>query len=397
MLELLERPDAQVIALGGGAVGSEPVREALARPHRGAPGGGARGGVAAGLRITAGRWRATPSALRSCTVTVRRSTNRWPTRWCRPASARASGARCTPCARSRTPLPARGWCGPRRLRASIRSSSAEGLIASGFFFPREGRRFVVTDENVARAAPLGVPTSRSWCPAGETHKTLGGAEQVLRALARAGAERRRPRGGGGRGRGGRRGRPMCRPVPARHAPRTGAHQPGGPGRLRLRGQDRRGPARGQELRGCLPPAVRRALRSRPAEHAAARRAGRRLRGGGQDGPDRRRAAVGARAQGRGRGHRDDHGLRAHQARRGGGRRARRGPPSGAEPRPHGGHAIEAATSYGRYRHGEAVAVGLLVALRLSSRDALRDEVAGCWRRAGCRCRSPAPRSTRCSS
>jgi shikimate kinase / 3-dehydroquinate synthase len=39
------------------------------------------------------------------------------------------------------------------------------------------------------------------------------------------------------------------------------------------------------------------------------------------------------------------------------------------------HAIEAATGYIRYRHGEAVAVGLLVALRLSGRDALRSEVA----------------------
>ena len=40
-----------------------------------------------------------------------------------------------------------------------------------------------------------------------------------------------------------------------------------------------------------------------------------------------------------------------------------------------GHAIEAATGYARYRHGEAVAIGLLVALRLSSREALRAEVA----------------------
>jgi len=39
-----------------------------------------------------------------------------------------------------------------------------------------------------------------------------------------------------------------------------------------------------------------------------------------------------------------------------------------------GHAIEAATEYRRYRHGEAVGLGLLCALRLSERDALRAEV-----------------------
>jgi shikimate kinase/3-dehydroquinate synthase len=41
-----------------------------------------------------------------------------------------------------------------------------------------------------------------------------------------------------------------------------------------------------------------------------------------------------------------------------------------------GHALEAATGYERYRHGEAVGIGLLCALRLSGRDALREEVAG---------------------
>jgi shikimate kinase/3-dehydroquinate synthase len=47
-----------------------------------------------------------------------------------------------------------------------------------------------------------------------------------------------------------------------------------------------------------------------------------------------------------------------------------------------GHAIETVTGYSRYRHGEAVALGLLAALRLSGLPELRSEVAGLLERAG---------------
>jgi shikimate kinase/3-dehydroquinate synthase len=52
-----------------------------------------------------------------------------------------------------------------------------------------------------------------------------------------------------------------------------------------------------------------------------------------------------------------------------------------------GHAIETATGYARYRHGEAVGLGLLAALELSGQRALRDQVAELLARHGLPTRS----------
>ena len=213
------------------------------------------------------------------------------------------------------------------------------------------------------------------------------AERVLRELASAGA--RRDDGvlafGGGvvgdlAG--------FCAATYQRGVPvDPGADDPRRAGRFRVRRQDRGGPARGQELRRRLPHAARGPGRAGGPGDAPSRGARGRIRRGGEDRAHRRRRALGASALARGRRARQTLGALVFdcaltkidvvaQDERDAGRRQVLNLGHTV------GHAIEAASGYARYRHGEAVALGLVAALRISGADELRDEVEGLLARAG---------------
>ena len=303
----------------------------------------------------------------------------WRTPTCRRARGTPPAGRCPPwwrCAR-RAPrgwTPS-GWCGLAPGRPSTRCSWGRGLIAAGFVWPRDGRRFVVTDENVARHHRLEAEHTVAVA-AGEAAKTLDTAELVLRRLAQAGAERGDlvvAVGGGVVGdlaglcaalyqRGMRHVQvptSLVAQVDSAYGGKTGVDLP-----------------EGKNYAGVFhqPSAVvcdLSALATLPR-----RRAGRRIRRGGEDGADRRRSTVGP---GAGTGERwtrrwcsaacgpSSPWWRRTSATRGGGRCSTWGIPWVTRSR--------APPAIRRYRHGEAVGVGLLVALRLSGSEALRAEVA----------------------
>ena len=296
MSQLLEDADGGVIALGGGAVCSERVREALGR-H-----------VVVWLQVSAEEaWRRVEGSDRPLAQDRDRFEALHAER--EPIYAELADAILPPGDEEMVARALPALLGlrelPRGTRMAWASSDSgeypayvgEGLLGGGLLAARgpallrhATRRSPGSTREAVRAA--------RGAGGGGAGRAREDARRGRARPARAGAARdvaRRPPGGAGRRRGRRPGRLLRGDLPARGRGRAGADHAGRPGRLRLRGQDRGRPARGQELRRRLPPAERRDRRHGDARHPAGRGAGGGLRRGGEDGADRRRAAVGAGA------------------------------------------------------------------------------------------------------
>jgi shikimate kinase/3-dehydroquinate synthase len=251
-------------------------------------------------------------------------------------------------------------------------------------WPASGRRFVVTDETVAglHGDLAGNAEARVAIPPGEEHKTLATAERVWTALVEAGATRGdHVVGVGGGVVGDLAG--FCaatyqRGVPVVHVPTTIVAQVdsayGGKTGVDLPEAKNYVGAYHQPAGVLVDPAV---LDTLPAEERAAGYAEVVKTALIAGGPLWERVAAGApvdeavvRACARTKlrvvaADERDSGLRqilnlGHTV----------------------GHAIETTTGYARYRHGEAVGLGLLAALRLSGQGALRAQVADLLANAG---------------
>jgi shikimate kinase/3-dehydroquinate synthase len=373
VLALLERPDASVIALGGGALGSERVRAALAGHvvvqlevdpddawHRAS-------GKGRPLARDRGRFDQLHADRNALYASVADATL--------PAGDRDQARRALPALLALRDAPV----GTRLVWALAESGDypvfvGERLVRDGFFHPEDGRRFVVTDEEVARHHEL--PGDwRHAIPAGETQKTLARAEEVLRAMARAGVDRAdlvAAVGGGVVGdlagfcaavyqRGIRHVQvptTLVAQVDSAFGGKTGVDLP--------EGKNYAG-AFHQPSAVIVDPSV---LATLPASERAAGYAEvvktaliaggplwARVRQGGEPDVDTILACLRTKLE-----------VVAEDERDAGRRQVLN---LGHTV----GHAIESATGYARYRHGEAVAVGLLCALRLSGREQLRAEVA----------------------
>jgi len=379
IVRLLARPEARVVALGGGGLRSERVREAL-RAHtvvhldvRPAEAWHRVAGKGRPLARDRARfeqlYREREAIYESVADAVLPSGDRDVVRRALPAMLALADA------------PA----GTRLVWAHAASGDypvflARGLLAQGFFHPGDERTFVVVDENVARRQRLADPphTPEGWrlaVPGGELQKTLAAVERVVRALAAASVGRDDlvvAVGGGVIGdmvgfsaavyqRGVRYVQvptTLVAQVDAAYGGKTGVDLPEAKNYVG---------AYHQPTAVLVDPA---ALDTLPREELAAGYAEvvktaliaggplwARVREGADTTADtilrsiRTKLAVVADDE-RDAGRRQVLNL-GHTV----------------------GHAIEVATGYRRYRHGEAVGIGLLCALRLSGREDLRAEVA----------------------
>jgi shikimate kinase/3-dehydroquinate synthase len=371
---VLERADGGAIALGGGSLGSARVRSALER-H-----------IAVWLEL--GVEEAWSRAQRKDRPLARDRERFGELYAARMATYEACADAVVPARREVVPRAlnalrelAAAPAGTRLLWATSASGDypvhvAPGLAASGFW-PVDGRRFLVTDSNVGplHAGALPAVEATVEIAAGEESKTLAQAEEVLRGLARAGmtrADHVAALGGGVVGDlAGFCAATYQRGVAVVHVPTTLVAQVdsayGGKTGVDLPEAKNYVGAYHQPAAVLVDPAL---LGTLPAPERAAGYAEvvktallaggplwERVRGGAVDDEAvilacaRTKLAVVASDE-RDAGPRQALNL-GHTI----------------------GHAIETVTGYGRYRHGEAVALGLLAALRLSGLSDLREEVA----------------------
>ena len=377
-LHLLARDDARVIALGGGTVGSERVRAAL-RGHTvvhlevGAEDAWHRAsGKGRPLARDRGRFDELHAERAALYESVADAVL--------PAGERESRQRAAPALVALRDARAAGLDGLRLIWAEAASGAypvffGRGLVAAGFAYPGDGRRFVVTDERVAVHHRVEGEHAIA-IPAGERHKTLATVERVLGELARQGAERGDlvvAVGGGVVGdlagfcaavyqRGARHVQ-----VPTTLVAQVDSAYGGKTGVDLAEGKNYAGAYHQPSAVVCDPAT----LDTLPAEELAAGYAEvvkTALIAGGplwaqvrRGGPVDDDVILGCL--------RTKLGVVAADERDSGRRQVLNLGHTVA-------HAIESATAYARYRHGEAVAIGLLAALRLSGADALRREVAG---------------------
>jgi len=376
VVELLARAEAPpVLALGGGAVESPSVREALAR-HVVVALEVAPGEAWARVRRAGGRPLARDRGAFEALLARRIPLYERAADAILPAAVSGAAVRALPALvllRDRAPA------GTRMLWAHSASGEypvllGRGLLRSGAW-PLAGRRFVVTDEHVAELhlGALGKSAATIAIAPGEEAKSIATAETVWRALAREGLTPEDHLVGLGGGVVGdvagfcaatyRRGVPIVH-VPTTLVAQVDSAYGGKTGVDLPEGKNYVG-AYHQPSAVIVDPET---LETLPPEEIAA---------GWAEVVKTALIAGGPLWERIREGTLDDEAILAcarvklavvAEDERDGGRRQVLNLGHTVA------HAIETATGYARYRHGEAVALGLLAALRLSGQEALRAEV-----------------------